>query len=113
MKQRDVLRHHGNGFTQALLGDARDVLSVDGDVAVLDIVDSLQQREQAGFSAAGLTDQTDPLPRLNAKAEFIEQRNTTWVTKHDVVVGNGRPALDQRLGLWMIEEFMRQQQGGD
>src|ERR1700740_1403387 len=113
MKQRDVLRHDGNRFTQTLLGDARDILSVDGDIAVLHIVEPLKQHEQAGFSASGLADETDPLPGLNAKAESIEQRSTARVTKPDVVEGNGRATLDQRFGLWMIEEFMRQQQSGD
>src|SRR6202030_750572 len=107
MKQRDVLRHHRNGFTQTLLGDARNILSIDGDVAVLDVVEPLQENKQAGFSTSGLADQTDPLPRLNTKAEFIEHRKTARIAKHDVVEGNGRTALDQRLGLPIVGEFTR------
>ena len=72
MEQRDILRHHRDRLAQALLRDPRDVLAVDGDAAVLNVVESLQQHEQAGFSAAGLADQSDPLSRLQAKAEFVE-----------------------------------------
>ena len=66
VEQRDVLRHHRDRLAQALLRDPRNILAIDGDAAVLDIVEPLQQHEQAGFAAAGLTDQSDPLARLDA-----------------------------------------------
>ena len=67
VEQRDVLRHHRDRLAQALLRHPRNVLAVDRDAAALDVVEPLQQREQAGFSAAGMTDQPDPLSRLNAQ----------------------------------------------
>ena len=72
MEQRDILRHHRDRLAQALLRDAGNILAVDRDAAVLDIVEALQQNEQAGFAAAGLTDQPDPLARLETKAESVE-----------------------------------------
>ncbi len=113
MEQRNVLRHHGNRLAQALLRDPRDILAVDRDAAVLDVVEPLQQNEQAGFSAAGLTDQPDPLSRLDAKAEFLEHAKSAGIAKRDVVEGNRRAALDQRLGLRVVAQFVRKQQGGD
>ena len=46
MKQRDILRHDADGVTQAVLGDARDILAVDQDAAGLRIVEALQQCEK-------------------------------------------------------------------
>ena len=72
MEQRDILRHHRDRLAQALLRDPRDVLAVDGDAALLHVVEPLQQHEQGGLAAAGLADQSDPLARLQAKAELVE-----------------------------------------
>ena len=91
----------------------RDVLAVDRDAAVLDVVEPLQQREQAGLAAAGLADQPDPLPRLEAQAEFVEHLEPAGIAERDIVEGDRRAALDQRLGLGMVAQFVRQQQRGD
>ena len=50
----------------------RNVLAVDGDAAMLNIVEPLQQRKHAGFAAAGSPDQPDLLPRRDAQAELVE-----------------------------------------
>src|SRR5579862_1464810 len=101
MEQRDVLRHHRNRLAQALLRDARNVLTVDRDAAVLNVVEPLQQHEQARLAAAGLTDQPDTLSGLDTKAEPVEQWHPARVAKRDVVEGDRCTALDQRLGLRM------------
>ena len=106
MEQRDVLRHHRDRLAQALLRDARNVLAVDGDAAVLHVVEPLQQHEQAGFAAAGLTDQPDPLPRLNTKAEFVEHLQAAGIAERNVVEGDGRACLYQRLGFRVILQFV-------
>src|SRR5262249_5410696 len=41
MKQREILGYGRNGGAQAFLRDARDILSVDGDAAVLKIIEAL------------------------------------------------------------------------
>src|SRR5580692_10415389 len=112
MEQRNILRHHGNRLTQALLGDARNILTVDRDAAVLNVVEPLQKNEQTGFSTAGVTDQTDPLSRLDAKAEFVENSETAGIAKRNVVEGNRGSALYQRLRIRVVAQFVRQQQGG-
>ena len=66
MEQRNVLRHDGDGFAQALLRDARDVLAVDQDAARLHVVETLQQREQRRLAAAGTADEADPLAGLGS-----------------------------------------------
>src|ERR1700682_3028325 len=80
---------------------------------MLDIVEPLQQHEQTGFSAAGLTVQPDPLPRLATKSEFVEYLEATRRTKRNVVEGEGRAPLYQRLGFRMVAQFVRKQQGGN
>ena len=58
-----------------------------------------------------MTDQADPLSGLNAQGEFFEHLSTAGIVERDVVEGDGGAAADQRLGLGMILQFVRQQQG--
>src|ERR1700730_2626968 len=108
MEQRNVLRDHRDCLTQALLGDPRYVLAVDRDAALLDVVEPLQQHEQTGFSAAGMADQPDPLPRLKTKAEFVEHLKSAGIAKRNIVEADGRAALHQRLGFGMVAQLVWQ-----
>src|SRR3974377_1625767 len=85
VEQGNVLRDHGDGLAQALLGDASYILTVDRDAALLDIIEPLQEHEQARFSAPGLSDQANPLSWLNAQAEFIEHARPAGVAERDIV----------------------------
>ena len=85
MEQRDVLRHDGDGLAQAFLRDVRDVLSVDQDAAALDVVESLQQREQRRFSAAGPADQADPLAGLRSQVEVLENLAAVGIAEGDIL----------------------------
>ena len=109
MEQRDVLRHHRDRLPQALLRDPRDVLAVDRDAAVLDVVEPLQQREDGGLAGAGLPDQPNALSGLQPQAEPFEHLQSARILKRDVVEDDRRTALDQRLGLRMVAQFVRQQ----
>ena len=80
---------------------------------LLHVVEPLQQREQGGLSAAGLADQPDPLARLEAEAELVEHLHAAGIAERDVVEGDRRAALDQRLGFRMVAQFVRKQQRGD
>ena len=113
MEQRDVLRHHGDRVAQAFLRHPRDVLAVDGDAALLDVVEALQQHEQRGLAAAGLADQSDPLAGLQAQAEAFEHLQPARILERDVVEGDRRAGPDQRLGFGVIAQFMRLQQRRD
>ena len=72
VKQRDVLRHHGDGVAQALLRDARDILAVDQDAAVLHVVEALQQREQRRLAAAGWPTSPTRWPGSKLQVEVLE-----------------------------------------
>ena len=113
LEQRDVLRHHRDRLAQALLGHPGNILAVDGDAAVLHVVKPLQQNEQAGFAAAGLPDQPDPLSGLQTKAEPVEHLGAAGIAERNIVEGDRRARLHQRLGLRMVLQFVRQQQGGN
>ena len=80
---------------------------------LLDVVEPLQQHEQAGLAAAGLPDQPDPLARLQTQAEAFEHLQPAGIAERDVVEGDRGTALDQRLGLGMIAQLVRQQQRRD
>src|SRR5437879_13260203 len=80
---------------------------------MLEVVEPLEQHEQTGFTAPGLTDQPDPLPRLDTKAEFVKYLKPTRITKRNVVEGDGRAALYQGLRFRVVAQFVRKQQGGN
>src|SRR5712672_1539947 len=90
MEQRDILRHHRDRLTQALLRDPRNILAVDGNAAALDVIKALQERKETGYAAAGLPDQPDPLPRLYAQAEFIKALRPAPIVDRDIVELHGR-----------------------
>ena len=72
VEQRDVLRHDRDRGAQALLRDARDILSVEQNAAAFHVVEALQQREQRRFPGAGRPDQPDALARLEMQVEILE-----------------------------------------
>ena len=78
-----------------------------------DVVEALQQHEQGGLSAAGLADQPDPLSGLKTQVEAVEYLEPAGIVERNVVEGDGGAALDQRLGLGMVAQFMRLQQRCD
>ena len=109
MEQRDVLRHHRNRRAKALLGDPGDVLAIDGDVALIHVVKSLQQYEQGGFPAAGLSYQPNPLACIEAEAELVQYLQAPGITERHLVEDDRRPRLYQRFGFRMVAQFMWKQ----
>src|SRR3954451_25004709 len=77
MEQRDILRHDGDRGAQALLRNARDILSVEQHTAAFHIVEPLQQRKQTGLPGAGGPDQSDALTRFEMQIEVLEQLVTS------------------------------------
>src|SRR5205085_5256441 len=108
LEQRNSLRHHRDRLAEALLRYFCDVLAIDRDGALLDVVETLQQHKNRGLAAAGRPDQTDPLHRLETKAEFLEHLNSTGIAERNIMEGNGCTALDQRLGFRVVAQFVRQ-----
>src|SRR5205823_7991667 len=87
--------------------------TVNRDAAVLDIVEALQKREERGFATAGMADEADPLAGLDAQAELVEHLHSSRIAERDVVERDRGSVLDQRLGLGVILQLMRQQQRGN
>ena len=67
-----VLRHDGDGLPEARLSDAGNILPVDQNAAALQIVETLQERDEGGFAAARRTDEPNSLALFQPKAEIVE-----------------------------------------
>ena len=80
---------------------------------MLDVVEPLQQREDGGLAGAGLPDQPNALSGLQPQAEPFEHLQSARILKRDVVEDDGRTTLDQRLGLRVVAQLVRQQQRGN
>src|SRR5690606_39115213 len=65
VQERSILRHHADRRAQAFLRDLRDVLTVDGDAALLHVVESQQQIDQRRLARARAPHQSDALSRLD------------------------------------------------
>ena len=52
-------------------------------------------------------------PGVDAQAELVEHLEPAGITERDIVEGDRRAALDQRLGLGVIAQLMRLQQRRD
>src|SRR6202012_5855139 len=102
MKQRDILRHHRNGMTEAFLRHPRNILTINGDAAFADIVEALEQHEERRLAAAGLAHQSDTLAGLQPQAEALEYFQAARILERDVVESDGCATANQRLGLRMI-----------
>ena len=90
-----------------------DVLPIDGDTALFDIVEPLQQREETRLATSGMADQSDTFSRLQPKTEVFEHLQPAGVSEGNIVECDCRPPLHQRLGLGMVAEFVRHQQCRD
>src|SRR5665213_2434956 len=113
MEQRYVLRHHRNRLAKALLRDPGNILAVDRDMALVHIVEPLQQHEHRGLPASGLSDQSNPLARIETQAELVEYLQAAGITERHLVKDNRGSRLYQRLGFRMVAQFVRKQQCGN
>src|SRR3954468_16567303 len=110
MEQRDILRHDGDRGAQALLRNARDILSVEQHTAAFHIMEPLQQRKQTGLPGAGGPDQSDALTRFEMQIEVLEQLVTVAMAERDVLERYARAGLDQRDRLRMLAHLMWHEQ---
>src|SRR5260370_34833625 len=88
-------------------------MSMESGADMVAVAAPLKQHEQIGLAGPGLPDQPDRLPRLDTKAEFVEYLKSTGITKRNVVEGDGRAALYQRLRFGVVAQFVRKQQRGN
>ena len=76
----------------------------------LHVVEALQQGEERRLAAAGVTDKPDALSRPEAEVEVLEDLLPVAVAEMDVLELDAGAALDQRLRLGMVAQFVRYQQ---
>jgi hypothetical protein len=91
------------------LRDARHILSVDQDAAVLNVVEALQQGKERRLAAARMADKPDALSRPEAEVEVLEDLLPVAVAEMDVLELDAGAALDQRLRLGMVTQLMLHQ----
>jgi hypothetical protein len=85
-------------------------LTVDQNSATLHIVMSLEQCEKRRLAGARWADQTGALAWLQAEAQAFKHGLAIREAKGDVFERNGCTTLDQRYGLRVIAQLMRDQQ---
>ena len=98
MKQRNVLRHDGNGRAQALLGHPRNVLAAEQDAAGLNVVEALQEERRGRLAATRRTDQAHALTRIDPQTEVGEHPSAVRIAERDVLECDRAARLYQRLG---------------
>ncbi|MCW0416310.1 hypothetical protein NB689_002064 [Xanthomonas sacchari] len=85
VQQRGVLGDQADLLTQALLGDAGDVLPVDQDAALLQVVQPQQHVDQGRLAGAGRPDQADLLARAHLQVEPGDDPAALAVMEVDVL----------------------------
>src|SRR5262249_43073943 len=90
VEQGYILRNHGDGGPQALLGHPCDVLASEQNAPALDVVETLQQNKKQGFATTRLPDQTRALTTLDAQTEIPEYPASIGIAEVDVLELYGR-----------------------
>ena len=85
VEQHRVLRHDADGLAQAGLGDAADVLAVDGDAPAADIVEAVQQPRQRALAGSGGTDHCHSLAGRHLEADAVQDRPGSLVAELDIL----------------------------
>jgi aminoglycoside phosphotransferase (APT) family kinase protein len=85
VKQGNVLWHHSDCFTQAVLRHFQNALSIDGNGPALRIIHSLDERKERGFAGSGRADNSDFLPTWDRETEIAENVLSVGVTKTHAV----------------------------
>ena len=110
MEQRDVLRHHRDRGAQALLRDARDVLPVDQDAALLHVVEALQEGRTASTCRRPRDRPSRRAARLQCAASDSRRPAVRPDAERDLVELDAGAEPHQRRGLGMVAQVMRHQQ---
>jgi hypothetical protein len=102
VEQHGVLRHHADHVAQRALRHVGDVLAVDGDAALLRLVEAEDEARQGGLAGARGADDGHRLARRHLEADALEDLAARIVV--EVHVLEGEPAIgdDQRRGAGAI-----------
>ncbi len=102
MQQGRVLSDHADGAAQTVLGDVRDVLPVDANLALVHVVEAQQQVDECGFTRAGATHQPDFLARTNVQVQAIEYLAFAVVVEAHIIEAYRAAGGLQNCRVWCI-----------
>jgi hypothetical protein len=77
---------------------SRDIGAVDADVALLDVIEALEQGDDGRFAGAGRADEADALAGFDGQREVVEHRRAGRVAEADVLEGDAAGAVRQGRG---------------
>ena len=83
-KELHILKHDAQRATQIRLVDLPDVDAVKADLAVIDIVETIDQVSDSRLAGARCTDESDLLPRLCPQRDVVKNRLFPVVGEVDV-----------------------------
>ena len=102
VEQDGVLRDDADGRTQAVLGHLADVLTVDLDIAGIQVVEAEQQPADGGFAGAGMTDDGDRPSGRHVEGDALQDRPPLIVTEADILEGDAGPGnVERRRVRWV------------
>ena len=105
VEQHGVLRDHADGGAEARLGDVAQVLAVDGDAALDDIVEAIEQARDGGLAGAGRADDGDGLAGRDLEADALEDGAIGVVVELHVLEADHRAGDGERLGVGLVLDF--------
>jgi hypothetical protein len=107
MEQRNLLWHHRDRVSKAVLLHPRDVLAINEDAALVCIRETLHQIDQRRLASARRSDDADCLSCWDLQAEVLEHAAPVWIRKRDILKFDRTLDLGQRLRVWNIRHAMR------
>ena len=111
IEENCVLRHDTNGCAQAVLGDARYVLTINGDAASGNAVEAEERARNGGFSSAGWPDDGNGLPAADIEGYALQDWPGRVVMKMHIFKGNLGVGDLKRWRVGIVSDLRRDVQG--
>ena len=92
-EQERVLEHHADRRAERREGEGADVVPVEGDHAVVGVVEPGQQRDDRRLAGTGAADERDGLPRRDLQADVAQHRTRRQIPERHV------PQADRAAGV--------------
>ena len=115
-EQERVLEHHADVAAQGLEGDATNIAAVDGNAAVVHVVEAREEQADGRLSRARAADERDRFAGCDREREVTENRFGLRVAEGDVVeahlaraddeLGGIRTILHDRRGVEEVEDAL-------
>src|SRR6266581_1468459 len=88
LKEQRVLQHHAHVVAQHVQRVEADVNPIDGDCALLNIVEARDQTDERGFAAAREADQANLLARADMQRNTLQDRHVRHIPHDYILEGN-------------------------